>query len=290
MILILLAVIVGHLNQFGRYIINGSGFFCNHTDTGVYCCFCLNTGTYNRCFGKEQGHCLTLHVGTHQCTVRIIVLQERNQCSSYREYHLRRHIHVIKSSLGICLGFLSVTAGYVILCEVPVFIQGSRSLCYMVVILFVRSHIYNLVRNTGIRRIGFINLTIRCFYEAILTDPRISSQGVNQSNVRSLRSLDRTHTSIVGIVYISNFESCTVSGQTAGTQCGKTSLMGKLTQRVVLIHKLGQLGRTKEFFHGSLYRFNVNQSLRSNLLCIMSRHTFTNHSLQTGETDAVLVL
>ena len=70
----------------------------------------------------------------------------------------------------------------------------------------------------------------------------IRCQGVDQTDVRSLRSLDRAHTAIVGVVYISNLESGTVSGQTARSQGGETSLMGQLGQRVVLIHELGQLG------------------------------------------------
>ena len=41
-------------------------------------------------------------------------------------------------------------------------------------------------------------------------NPRVTDE-VDQTDVRSLRRLDRTHSSIVGIMYISNLESGTVS-------------------------------------------------------------------------------
>ena len=66
--------------------------------------------------------------------------------------------------------------------------------------------------------------------------------------------------------------------------------MGQLTQRVVLIHELGQLGGTEEFLHGSGHRFDVDQRLGRNSLQILGGHTLPDNSLQTGKTDPVLVL
>jgi hypothetical protein len=39
----------------------------------------LDTGTYDRSLAAQQGHCLSHHVRTHQRTVGVIMLQERNQ-------------------------------------------------------------------------------------------------------------------------------------------------------------------------------------------------------------------
>ena len=55
----------------------------------------------------------------------------------------------------------------------------------------------------------------------------------------------------MGIVNVTYLESGTVSGQTTGSQRGQTSLMGQLAQRVILIHELGQLGRSEEFLNSS---------------------------------------
>ena len=91
-------------------------------------------------------------------------------------------------------------------------------------------------------------------------------------------------------MYISNLKSGSVSGQTAGTQSGQTSLVGQLTQRVVLIHELGQLGRSEELFYSSCYRFDIDQRLRRNTGNILCGHTLANHTLQSGQTDTVLIL
>ena len=46
---------------------------------------CFHTGSNYRSLCCKKRHCLTLHVGSHQRTVSIIVLQERNQRCSYRK-------------------------------------------------------------------------------------------------------------------------------------------------------------------------------------------------------------
>ena len=99
--------------------------------------------------------------------------------------------------------------------KVTVLIERLVRLCYDVVILFVRGHINNFIGNTRVCRISLIYDTVRSLNKTVLVYLCIARKGVDQTDVRSLRSLDRTHTAIVGVVYISNLESCTLSGQTA---------------------------------------------------------------------------
>ena len=47
--------------------------------TRVFADLLLDTGTYDRCLVVEQRYCLTHHVRSHQRTVSIVVLQERNK-------------------------------------------------------------------------------------------------------------------------------------------------------------------------------------------------------------------
>ena len=49
----------------------------------------LQTRTYNRCVIMEQRYCLTHHVTSHQSTVTVIMLQERNQAGTHRGDLLR---------------------------------------------------------------------------------------------------------------------------------------------------------------------------------------------------------
>ena len=66
--------------------------------------------------------------------------------------------------------------------------------------------------------------------------------------------------------------------------------MGQLCQRIILIHKLGQLGTSKKLLDRRSYRLNINQRLRSNAIHILGSHALSYHPLHTGQTDTVLVL
>ena len=66
--------------------------------------------------------------------------------------------------------------------------------------------------------------------------------------------------------------------------------MSQLTKRVVLIHELGQLGRSEELLHCCGHRLDVDQGLRRNAVLILCRHPLADNSLQSGKTDPVLVL
>ena len=169
-------------------------------------------------------------------------------------------------------------------------IQCFVRLCYMIIIFFVRGHVDYFVGNAGVLRIGLVDLTIRSLYETIFINSCITCKRVDQTDVRTFGCLDRTHSSIMRVMYISNLESGTISGQTAGAQCRQTSLVGQLTQRVILIHELRQLGRSEELLHCCGYRLDIDQRLGRNLLSVMSSHTLTYHSLHSGQADTILVL
>ena len=66
--------------------------------------------------------------------------------------------------------------------------------------------------------------------------------------------------------------------------------MGQLTKRVVLVHELGQLGRSEELLNRCRNRLDIDQRLRGNALNLLCGHTLTNHTLQSGKADPVLVL
>ena len=130
---------------------------------------------------------------------------------------------------------VSVTGIYSGTCKLAFLGKRLVSLSNGIIILYIGSHIYNFI---GYNTCSLIHLSVRCFDEAVLIYPCERCKVGDQTDVRSFRSLDGAHSSVVGVVNISNLESCTVSGKTAGAQCGKTSLMSKLSKRVVLIHEL----------------------------------------------------
>ena len=66
--------------------------------------------------------------------------------------------------------------------------------------------------------------------------------------------------------------------------------MGQFCQRIVLVHKLGQLGTSEEFLDGCRHRTNVHQSLRSRNINVLNGHSFLYDSFHSGQTDTELVL
>ena len=142
-------VILNH-NFLGSCTLYSTGLFSQHAYTGVHCCLSFHTCSHNRGLCSQKRHGLTLHVGTHKGTVSIVILQERNQCGSHREHHLRRHVHVIKHMTLVLLCLFSVTTGYILMNKMSFCIQRLVSLSHMVIIFLVGSHIYYFIGNSWI--------------------------------------------------------------------------------------------------------------------------------------------
>ena len=113
--------------------------------------------------------------------------------------------------LLVLLSLLTVTTGDILMKEMSLFVQRLIRLCYMVIIFLIRCHVYNLIGYTRVGRICFVDLSVRCLYETVLIDSCIGCKGVDKTDVRSLRSLDRAHSSVMGVMYVSNLESGSVS-------------------------------------------------------------------------------
>ncbi len=92
------------------------------------------------------------------------------------------------------------------------------------------------------------------------------------------------------MVNVTHFKACPVTGQTAGTQGTQTALMGQFSQRIGLIHELGQLAGPKEFLYCCCNRTNIYKSLGRRRINILDGHPLTNHPFHTGKTYTELVL
>ena len=270
--------------------LHNAGVLCKDADAGVNRRFSFDSRSYYRSLRRKKRNGLTLHVGAHQGAVGVVILQEGDHGGGHGEYHLRRNVHQINGTLleGGCL--FSEAAGNIVVDKVSVLIQRLVCLCHNIIIFLIRRQVDNLVRNPRIGRIALIDHPVGRLHKAVLVDPRIGRQRVDQSDVGTFRRLDGAHPAVVGIMNVTHLESGPLSGKTAGTQGGKTSLVGQLGQGVVLVHKLGQLGASEELLHRRRHRLNVDQGLGSNSLHILGRHTLPYHALHSGKADAVLVL
>ena len=157
----------------------------------------------------QQRHSLAHHVRSHQCTVSIIVLQERNERGCNRSYLLRRHIHEVDlgrrndGEVGI------LTALYDVTDKRSVIIQRGITLTDDIIGFVLSCQIDDLV----IIEIGnsILHLTVRCLDKAKLIDLSIDTKRRNQTDVRTFRTLNRTEATIVSVMYVTNLKSCTLT-------------------------------------------------------------------------------
>ena len=231
----LYAFIIGNYYFIGTALCDNAVFLGYYNCARIYCRLIFHTCADDRILCYHQRNCLTLHVRTHQSTVCVIVLKERNHSRCYRYDHLRRYIHVVNACAVNFEYLFTVTGINTLSCESSLLVKRLVGLCHYIVVFNIGSHIGYFIKYNACL---LVNLAVRSFDKAVLVYLCKRSKVGNKSDVRTFGSLDRTHSAVVGIVYISNLEACTVTGQTAGAECRKSSLMSKLGKGVVLIHEL----------------------------------------------------
>ena len=131
---------------------------------------------------------------------------------------------------------------------------------------------------------------VRRLDEAEVVDAGVGREVGDQADVRTFRGLDRAQTAVVRVVYVSNLEGRTVTGQTAGAEGRHAALVRQLCQRVVLVHELRERRGTEEFLDRGSYRTDIDQALRRYHVEVLDGHALADDALHAGEADADLVL
>ncbi len=248
----------------------------------------LYSRSYDRSFASKQRNCLSLHVGTHQGSVRIVVFKERYKRRCNRNQLLGRYVHIIYLISGKFGYFFLSSARNLFVYESVVFVQRFVRLRHDVSVFFVCGKIIYYVRNgSG----SFIHSSIRRFDKSVFVYFRKGGQRGDKSYVLTFRRFDRTHSSVVRVVNVSDFESRSFSVQSSRSQRRQFSLMRKFRNRVGLIHKLRQLRRTEKFFYRRAYGTSVYEFFRGNFLtCVLGRHSLSYYPFKSGHTYSEYVL
>src|SRR5690606_8427269 len=255
-----------------------------NADTGVPGHVALHPGTHQRLLGTQGRNRLALHVRTHEGTVGIVMLEERDQRGSNRYNLARRHVHQGDFFRRLDAEFVHVTHSHQLFHQLAITHFGT-GLGDDMVGFFDGGQEHDLVGDDGV-----LDAAVRAFQEAILVGPRIGRQGVDQADVRTFRRFDRAHATVGSRVHAAHFETGTLAGQTARPKPGDAALVGDLGQRVVLVHELGQLAGTEEFLHRRRNRLGVDQILRHQAFAFGHGQTFFHRALDPDQTDAELVL
>ena len=265
-------------------VLNGTATLSNSGNTGVNGYSTFHTGTNQRLISTQSWNGLTLHVCTHQCTVGVIVFQERDQGRTDGNHLLGGYVHVVNLVAAEQAGFAFATAGNQVFYKVAFVIQVGVRLSDNVVAFFDSRQVVNFV---GHNTVG--HFTIRSLQEAVFVSLCVHGQGVDQTDVWTFRRFDWTYATVVSRVYVSNFKACTFTGQTTWAEGRDTTFVRNLRQRVVLVHKLRQLAGAKELFHGCRNRLGVDHILRHQGIQIAQRQTLFHRTFYTHQANAELV-
>ena len=180
-----------------------------------------------------------------------------------------------------------MTRGDLLINEASLLVKRLVRLCDDIVILGVGGHILDLAGNHSLL---LVYAAVRSLDEAVIVDARIGGKVGDKSDVRSLRGLDRTHTSVVCIVDIAHLEGCTVTRDTARTERGETALVRQLCKRVVLVHELRERRRAEELADSGDDGTDIDKRLGRDGLAVVNGHALLDYLIHTRKADAELIL
>ena len=133
-------------------------------------CLVFHTSTHIRGFWIDQWHSLTLHVGTHEGTVGVIVFQERNTCCRNGNYLFWRYVHVVDLIRWEFLVVTTVTSHNDWLSKATFFVQLRVGLSDDVLIFFIGCQPNDFV---GHYTFFTVHFTVWCLDETIFVQMSI---------------------------------------------------------------------------------------------------------------------
>ena len=285
--LIILRTIVEDTDGCSIYILDNTLTLCSNHGTRILAHLLLKTSTYDRCIIVKQWNCLAHHVTSHQCTVTIIMLQEWNQTCWNRCNLLWRNIHIVNLWRWNNWIISILTALNHVADKCTIFCQRSITLTDDLSLLILSCQVNNII--IVHINLAIVHLTVRSYDKAEVIDLCIHTEWRNQTDVWTFRTLNRTKTTIVSIVYVSNLETSTLTRQTTRTKGRKTTLVGYLSQWVSLVHELWQWVGTKEWVDNARDGLGIDQICWSEHLIVAYIHTLTDSAAHTCQTDRELV-
>ena len=248
--------------------------------------FAFEPSADDRRFGDEKRHSLTLHVGSHEGAVGVIVFKERDEAGGDGDELLGADVHVA-GFLG--LDFEEVAAETdrdLFIHEGSVRIEHVVGLGDLVGLLLVGGEVFQFILDDAV-----VDLPVWRFDEAEIVDAGEGGHRVDEADVRTFWGLDGADASVVRRMHVADFEAGAVAVQTAWPKSGEAAFVGELGQRVDLVHELRELGATEEITHHGGERLGVDEFLWGHAfeVHIEEGHALFDEALSAGEAHAALV-
>ena len=272
------AVVGHHGDVVGRNLLHHTSFGGDDDVAGVDRGTQFHAGTHQWRLAADQRNRLTLHVGAHQGTVGVVVLEERDHRGGHRDHLPRRDVHEVHLGGGHVLDLAALAAyQHARFGEFALGVGGRVGLRHHVAVLLVGGQVMDLVADHTLD-----DLAVRRLDEAERVDPGVHRQRTDQTDVGTLGGLDRTHPAVVAGVHVADLEAGALTGQTTRAQRRQAALVGQTRQRVVLVHELAQLAGAEELLDRRHDRADVDQRLRRDRFDILGGHPLADDSLHAG--------
>ena len=217
-------VVTGHLEH-GASALGGDDVTC------VTCGTRLDAGADVRRLRHDERDRLLLHVGAHEGTVGVVVLDEGDQRGGHRDDLLRadvdevdlcgRHVVDLRRGAVARVGGAHPHTGAggatthedSVLEEVALGVDRRVGLGDDVLLFLVSGEVDDVVGHATLD-----DLAVRGLDEAVVVDLGIGGKRADQADVRTFRGLDRAHTAVVRAVDVSNLEAGALPREAAGAE------------------------------------------------------------------------
>ncbi len=272
------AVVSHNGDVVSRNLFHHTGFRGNNDIAGVDRGTQFHTGAHQWRLAAHQRNRLALHVGAHQGTVGVVVLEERDHRGGHRDHLARRDVHEVHLGGRDVLDLAALAAHqHAGLGELALRVGRRVGLRHDVAVLLVGGQVVDLVGDDTTD-----DLAVRRLDETERVDPGVHRQRTDQTDVGALGGLDRTHPAVVAGVHVADLEAGALTGQTTGAQRRQATLVGQARQRVVLVHELAQLAGAEELLDGRHDGTDVDQGLRRDRLNVLGGHPLPDDPLHAG--------
>src|SRR5690554_79270 len=246
----------------------------------------LHARAHEGTLGAHERHRLALHVRAHEGAVRVVVLEERDEGRRDRDHLARGDVHVVDLARVDVLDLSTLDAHeHVVLGERAVRLELGVRLGDDEAVLVVGREVVHLVGDLAAH-----DLAVRRLDEAEGVDAPEGRERADQTDVGTLRGLDRAHAAVVRGVDVTDLHARAVTGQATRAEGRQTPLVRQARERVVLVHELRELRGAEELLDRRHDRADVDQGGRRDRLDVLGRHALAHDALHPGQTRAELVL
>ncbi|CAB4766826.1 unannotated protein [freshwater metagenome] len=267
----------------------------------------LDAGAHIGGLGRDERYGLALHVGAHERTVRVVVLEEGDQRGRDRHDLLRRNVHELdlerrnrrdlgggteehvtfelqlqigqRGGLGRPAHQHAVSAEHTVGGDLGVGLRDD------VFLFLVGGEPDDLVGD-----LALVDHAVRRLDKAERVHAGIGGERTDEADVRAFRGLDGAHAPVVREVDVTDLEAGPLARQTTRAERREATAVGEARQRVHLVHELRQLRRPEELLDRRDHRPDVDERLGRDGLDVLGGHALTNDAFHARQADAHLVL